>query len=262
MSVYKLKREGFIIQSSSLFDIPDLQDEMRNARACYLNVCSNDGGYKIPIKTTLSHRLKYFNMAMVHSMFNFDVDSSEHTIRLCSKRLGTLPSVDRALVIAPRHIMNNAMFSNFSCGVDLDSYRVQAVPTGIIPISDPDYTRDVLNATIISTRSKAVDGSNVFPAHDLSYRKLKPSYSASGLYYHGRNLDYSFDRNRVEAWIDVMVDLVKATTDECDTIISTTGDLAVLGIACMETNRRLVGIEQDAKQFELDSMIMDKYLGK
>ena len=45
--------------------------------------------------------------------------------------------------------------------------------------------------------------------------------------------------------------LIKTYTNETDLVLDNTMGSGTTGVACLETNRRFIGIEKDAKYFEI-----------
>jgi hypothetical protein len=159
-------------------------------------------------------------------------------------------------------MMINAMHTNFMRGSDGfrdHTGRANIAPVIDVPIFDPDYGTDTINAMVIAGVRPDRHAHDILPSYGPRFTKMKPFYSGKYLHYHGRNKDYDWDEECIFGWAQILKDFIVAYTDKGDTILSTTGDLAILGIACLESRRFVVGCENDAQQFKLDSYIMKDY---
>jgi hypothetical protein len=245
--------QSYILQGrpQDVFALNVLEEDLLLAKLCYMNVCSNSGLYKIPKPSGHRGLLQYLNAEMVRDYLNLEVP----------KGSGCYSDMCKALVIAPRHMMSNAMHANFlrgSSGIKTYEGSQRIVPVVTTPIVDSNHVSDIINITFISSQTRQ-HGDDVKPSFGVRFSKARPYYEAPDLFYHGRNKEYEWDEDLVFEWAQILKDFLVAYTEKGDLVLSTTGDLAILGIACLESRRFLVGAEPDAAQFKLDSYIMKDY---
>jgi hypothetical protein len=118
--------ESYILNChpNDMLKFHDMAEDIRLTKLCYINICSNSGLYKRPIYSKQTSLLSYLNADMIRHYFSMDVPrgSKEYT------------DLNRAIVIAPRHMMINAMHTNFMRGSD--GFRDHTGRANIAPVID------------------------------------------------------------------------------------------------------------------------------
>lgn len=226
---------GLVVQGQlrTLYNLADITDHAKSADLIYMNVCSYSGFYKL-VGTSVA------NSGDMQSYMSYDL----------LRRNAVTFGVNKFLIIAPERFM-------FSMSNRLErSHNGDILPFAMRPISDD--TSDPIHIVYACPEKRVLDNGNSIPQYPIKKQVLKPYYHAERAVYHGSN-DYKIRSARLELWIEAIKDFLIATTDKGDLVFSVTGDAAVLGIACLETGRRLFCIEQDIQQFELDKRILKQY---